>query len=440
MKHIPIYDPGFMPIYPAYTAWMRTADTPFFIAVERENGYTYVHRMRTDSRDFEGSYRLVERLVKALIWLAGGFRVGVSDERIAARLRADYTAGGARGFDSDFMAGVYGRPFEAVYLKDEPTAKESHKKAGGAAKGCRIGFDAGGSDRKVSAVIDGKCVYSEEVVWHPKLNADPQYHYDGIKAAMLTAAAKMPRVDAVGVSSAGIYVDNEVKVASLFLKVPKDAFDKKVRTMYIDIAKELDAPLTVANDGDVSALAGATALGDHSVLGLAFGTSEAAGYIDGQGGLNGYLSELAFVPADLNPGAMRDEWSGDLGCGVKYFSQDGVIKLAEAAGIALAQEASPAEKLKSVQALCEAGDKRAARVFADIGVYLGHTLPFYAMFYPLKHVILYGRVNSGRGGDLILEYAKKVVADEYPHLKDVNIMLPDETLRRVGQAVAAASL
>ena len=32
---------------------------------------------------------------------------------------------------------------------------------------------------------------------------------------------------------------------------------------------------------------------------------------------------------------MEDEWSGDIGCGVKYFSQDGVIKLAPRAGIEL---------------------------------------------------------------------------------------------------------
>ena len=99
--------------------------------------------------------------------------------------------------------------------------------------GCRIGFDAGGSDRKVSAVIDGEPVFSEEVVWFPKTTADPDYHYEGIVSALKSAAAHMPRVDAVGVSSAGIYIENRTMVASLFLKVPKDLFDAKVKDIYI---------------------------------------------------------------------------------------------------------------------------------------------------------------------------------------------------------------
>ncbi len=125
-------------------------------------------------------------------------------------------------------------------------------------EGCRIGFDAGGSDRKVSAVIDGKPVFSEEVVWFPKTTADPDYHYEGIVYAMKSAAAHMPRVDAIGVSSAGIYIENRTMVASLFLKVPKDLFDAKVKDIYIRAITDTfgDIPFEVVNDGDVSALAG----------------------------------------------------------------------------------------------------------------------------------------------------------------------------------------
>ena len=52
------------------------------------------------------------------------------------------------------------------------------------------------------------------------------------------------------------------------------------------------------------------------------------------------------MPVDASPDAMEDEWSGDIGCGVKYFSQDSVIKLAPRAGIELEEALSPAEKLK----------------------------------------------------------------------------------------------
>ena len=121
-------------------------------------------------------------------------------------------------------------------------------------------------------------------------------------------------------------------VASLFNKIPREDFDRHVKNMYLDIAAEIGAPVVVANDGDVTALAGSLDSETGELLGIAMGTSEAAGYVDGEKNLNGWLSELAFVPVDCNPGAMEDEWSGDIGCGVKYFSQDGVIKLAEMAG------------------------------------------------------------------------------------------------------------
>jgi len=253
----------------------------------------------------------------------------------------------------------------------------------------------------------------------------------------------MPRVDAVGVSSAGVFINDRAMTASLFLAVPRDLYDAKVKDIYIRAVKDTfgDIPYSVINDGDVSALAGAMSLEDSSVLGIAMGTSEAVGYVDEQGRITGWLNELAFVPVDAQPGAMRDEWSGDIGCGVKYFSQDSVIKLAPRAGIELAESLSPAEKLKVVQKLMEEGSEAAAQVYESIGVYLGHTLAYYYELYGCRHVLLLGRVMSGKGGDLILETAKKVLADEYPDAAaGLKAALPDEKFRRVGQSMAAASL
>ena len=148
--------------------------------------------------------------------------------------------------------------------------------------------------------MDGVPVYSEEVVWFPKTNSDPDYHYEGIVSAFKAAAAKMPRVDAIGISSAGVYVDNRAMVASLFLQVPRDQFDKKVKDIYLRAAKEIgDVPVQVANDGDVTALAGAMSLEENRILGIAMGTSEAVGYVDAAGNITGWLNELAFAPVDL---------------------------------------------------------------------------------------------------------------------------------------------
>ncbi len=419
------------------------------IGIERNKGYTTTYKTRVfadgTGKDAE-NFAFVERIVKTLLWVAGGYKIIIAgSETIGNKIKDAYRHGGARDFDVNFMEGVYEEKFEVknVSLADAPKDKSSASPVGRHLDGCRIGFDAGGSDRKVSAVIDGESVYSEEVVWFPKTNSDPDYHYQGILDAMKTAASKMPRVDAIGVSSAGVYIDNRIMVASLFLKVSKEDFEKKVKNMYLDVAKEIgkNIPIEVANDGDVTALAGAMNLNDNAVLGIAMGTSEAAGYVDPQGNITGWLNELAFAPVDFCTDAMVDEWSGDYGCGVKYFSQDGVIKLAPAAGIELDENLSPAEKLKVVQNLMKEGDPRAAAIYDTIGAYFGYAIAYYSEFYDIKHVLIMGRVTSGKGGEILLERAKEVLDKEFPELAEkINLNIPDENARRVGQSVAAASL
>ena len=419
------------------------------IAIERNKGYTTTYKTRIfpdgTGKDNE-NFRFVERIVKSVLWVAGGYKVIIAGSPVMGKMiKEAYSYGGLRDFDVRFMERVYEQPFSVrtVPFADAPKDKSSASPIGRHLGGCRIGFDAGGSDRKVSAVIDGESVYSEEVVWFPKTNSDPEYHYQGILEAMKTAASHMPRVDAIGVSSAGVYIDNRIMVASLFLKVSDEDFDKKVKNMYIDVAREIgeNIPIEVANDGDVTALAGAMDLDDNSVLGVAMGTSEAGGYVDPQGNITGWLNELAFVPADFCQNAMVDEWSGDYGCGVKYFSQDAVIKLAPAAGIELDEALSPAEKLKVVQNLMKDGDKRAADIYDTIGAYFGYTIAYYAEFYDIKHVLIMGRVTSGEGGVILLERAQEVLDKEFPELAaKVKLHIPDENSRRVGQSVAAASL
>lgn len=446
IENLPELDPGFIPLYKFNQAFLKSARKSVGIAVERAGGEvavcsTFIHGTE-EMREADHYY--INRLVKTILWLNGGFRIYVcGDEDTCNYLRSIYCAGGQQEFDWDYMAGVFEHPFEVLLVDALPPAKDSPKPMGGHMDGCRIGFDAGGSDRKVSAVIDGETVYSEEVVWFPKLNSDPDYHYDGIVSALKSAASHMPRVDAVGVSSAGVFINNRTMSASLFINVPKELYDAKVKDIYIRAITDTFGPVPycVVNDGDVSALAGAISLDDTNILGIAMGTSEAVGYVDEQGRITGWLNELAFVPVDANPAAMEDEWSHDIGCGVKYFSQDSVIKLAPAAGIELDPALSPAEKLKAVQSLMEEGDDRAAAIYRSIGVYLAHSLALYHGLYGFRNVLLLGRVMSGKGGDTLLASCRKVLENEYPRIcSSINIALPDERFRRVGQSAAAASL
>ena len=449
---LPVLDKNFYPMIKAlndFDAEVKKSGKAVKVTLvaERSGGYNYVYSYDAleDGVNDKLNFRVAERLAKTILWVVGGFKISVAgSQSIYNYLKEAYTLQGIRAFDVDFMSGVYERPFEVEWLEENeiPEQKNASIRVGGYLDGCRIGFDAGGSDRKVSAVIDGEVVYSEEVVWNPKVTEDPTYHYNEILTAMKTAASKMPRVDAIGVSSAGVYVDNKIMVASLFIKVDKEKHGDYVKNMYINVAKEMgeNIPLEVANDGDVTALAGAIDLNDNGVLGIAMGTSEAVGYINTNGGINGWLSELAFAPVDFNEGAMQDEWSGDFGVGCKYFSQDAVIKLAEAGGFKFEEGLTPAQKLKVIQALMEKDDPLARQIYEDIGVYLAHTIPFYAKFYDIKHMLLLGRVMGGKGGDMILATCKKVLAEEYPEFATLDIGLPDENSRRVGQSIAAASL
>lgn len=446
VKHMPELDPDFIPFGVWLEAYARGAGKPLTIALERDQGKISVRETKIHGTPemAEADYRYVERYVKFLLWSIGGFRIWIcGDSALAQRLQRAYTLTGERAFDVQFMQDVYEVPFKVIDCTPEqlPQANESSVAIGGHMEGCRIGFDAGGSDRKVSAVIDGKTVYSEEVVWHPKTSADPQYQFDGIVTAFQTAASKMPRVDGIGVSSAGTFVGNAPMVSSLFIKVPRERREE-VKTIYDRAAKEIgDVPIVVANDGDVTALAGYMSLGTGCVMGLAMGTSEAVGYVDAEGNILGWFNELAFAPVDLNEHAMRDEWSGDLGVGCKYFSQDAVAKLAPAAGIALSEHLTPAEKLKEVQKLAEGGNPYALAIFDSIGVQLAHTLSLYEMFYDIRNLLVLGRVASGIGGERIVSECQRVLNEEYPELsRKLRVMLPDENFRRVGQSMAAASL
>lgn len=447
---VPPLEPLFAPAALANRAFLREAQpvgVPLVIGLERENGV--VSRFESvvfpaDHPQAGANLAYAERLMKFLLWQRNGYRVYAGGPRsIGEYLRQCYGPQGARRFDAHFMGQVvHEQPFEVIPCapEDVPAEHEVGAALGRRLDGCRIGFDLGASDRKVSAVIDGRAVYSEEVVWEPRKHADPDYHYQQIMAALKTAASKMPRVDAIGGSSAGIFIDNRPMVASLFRSVPEERMGE-VKNLFLRIRDELNVPLEVINDGDVTALAGSMALEDNGVLGIAMGSSQAAGYVDMHGHIRGWLNELAFAPVDYSPQGPVDEWSGDIGCGSQYFSQQCVFRLAPLAGIRIPDNITDAEKLAYVQEKLEAGHEGAVKIWQSMGVFLGYALAHYADFYEIQHVLILGRCTSGLGGKLILDGATQVLRAEFPELAEkIQVQLPDERSRRVGQSIAAASL
>ncbi len=451
-RFAPPLEPEFRPAALANRAFREEVvesgqGVPLVIGLERSDGA--LSRVETvafpDGHPMAGAnLDYVERMVKFLIWARGGWKVYVGGPRsVGDHIATVYAADGPRKFDYHFMGEeIYGRSFTVVRCAaDEvPPAHERGQALGRHLDGCRIGFDLGASDVKVSAVVDGQAIFSEEIVWEPTGQTDPRYHYDHIVSALRLAQSKLPRLDAIGGSSAGIFVDNRPRAASLFRGIPADRYGE-IRDLFLRIRAEFGVPLDVVNDGDVTALAGAMSLEDVGVLGIALGSSEAGGYVNLGGAITGWLNELAFAPVDYNPGAAVDEWSGDAGVGALYFSQQCVFRLAPSVGIELPAGATKADMLKHVQSYLEAGHAGATGIWQSIGIYLGYTVAHYADFYDLKHVLILGRVTSGRGGTLILDGAKAVLAAEFPELASrVNIQLPDEKSRRVGQSIAAASL
>ena len=175
VKHSPVLDPEFIPMLKFNRAFLRDAKKPVSIAVERADGqmsttHTYIHGTPEMA---EADRYYIDRLVKTALWMKGGYKIYVDDQGLYDYLRGVYCKGGEREFDWDFMANIFEHPFEVVLTDQVPESRDCPKAMGGHLEGCRIGFDAGGSDRKVSAVIDGETVFSEEVVWLPKVNPDP---------------------------------------------------------------------------------------------------------------------------------------------------------------------------------------------------------------------------------------------------------------------------
>jgi predicted NBD/HSP70 family sugar kinase len=451
-KVTPVLDPAFRPAVLAVRAFRAQVaaaggGVPVRLAIEQADGSVFrfdIAVLPPSHPDAAGNAAFVERFVKFLLWSRGGWKIYIDGPAdLATSLKAHYVDTATGRFDADLVAfRMFDHPIEVVHTTDLPAERSVTKPLGRHLEGYRIGFDLGGSDRKVAAVVNGEVVFSEETVWDPYHKPDPQYHFDGIVDSLKKAAEHLPRVDAIGGSAAGVYVNNSVKAGSLFRGVPQDLFDARVKDLFLEVKRAWhDVPFEVVNDGEVTALAGSMSLGKNAILGIALGTSTAAGYVTRDGNITSWLNELAFVPIAFNPDAPADEWSGDYGVGSQYFSQQAVGRLLPAAGIETPGDLGLPEKLKVVQKLRDEGHAGAKKIYETLGTYLGYGVAHFADFYDIAHVLVLGRVTSGPGGDDIVNGARHVLDVEFPELASrITFHVPDEKDKRHGQAIAAASL
>lgn len=430
------FDQGFVSAFEALDEFEKKGSIPFVITVRRGDSLSFSYRMKI-TEDIPESYFYVKKIVLTLLWAVGGTEIVC----FGSHLMSEYLKEQA---DKDEelkksvteMENVFCRPFVFSETDHPIPDKEKRIPFSSSFDGCRIGFDAGGSDRKVTATIDGNVVFSEEVLWQPKLETDYHFHYAGVMDSLSRARSHLPRVDAIGISTAGIVIDNEMAQAALFHSVPEGDRNAHVRPFFIDMMKKEfpDVPYLVANDGDVSAMGGYLLFHKNSVLGIALGTSEAAGYcIDGA--FTGWINEFGKVPFNYDRMAVHHYSMGISGAGSEYLSQKGIIRLCKNAGISF--DGTLAEQLVQIQKEAENGNPLVLQAYEDMGEYLGSALMLYRKFFSFSSVLLLGRVLTGKGGDILTKKTEEYLRS---HHVGIEVFTANEEFKRLGQSYIAAGL
>ncbi|WGK69399.1 hypothetical protein P0082_00650 [Candidatus Haliotispira prima] len=452
MKYKPILDPDYLPMIEferRYQEMARAAGPVRYTLTLVRSPHQVARQevlLSLATGTEQQSLLYLNRFIKTMLWLYGGYRL-YANLPVAwiDRLQKDFSGTGKQKFDVEFIVeGIFDRHLEIIRCEPEhmPAPSIESSEIGRKSGGLRLGFDLGGSDKKIAAIADGKVLFADSIIWDPYPQTDLDWHRREIRELYELGARKLPGpAEAIGGSVPGIVMNNEIKISSLFRGIMDEIGREESRGVFWAESKGIfgDIPYCLANDGDVTALAGAMTLGRNNLLGIAMGTSQAAGYANAKGAVNSWFNELAFVPVDLGPNRALDEWSQDRGTGAEYFSQQAIIRLAPKAGILLPPELDKPGKLALIQEQLRQAHAGAEAIFRTIGCYLGYAIPWYHRFYGMENVLLLGRVLKGEGGRILIAEAEKILADEFPALELSLCTLTDEEILH-GQAIAAASL
>ncbi len=431
-----LLDKDFKPMIDSFESFQREAKEPITLTIKRGEEVVFPFTMRITS-NFDKSYFYVKRILLSLLWMVGGEKIlyhgsSLFYHYLEKRFQKD------EEILSSFkeMKKIYSRPISFERVEETPKRKDKNNPFRISFTGCRIGLDLGGSDRKAIALKDKKILYSEEILWSPKEQSDPLYHYLGMLDSLTRAKKHLPHVDGIGISTAGIVENNELLLGALYAKVPEEKKQKEARHVFVNLMKEHfpSIPFQVQNDGDVSALGASALYHKNKVLGLSLGTSLAGGYVK-DSSLNGWINELSKVPIDVSKKARKHCVLGMEGAASEYLSQKGIVFLLEKNGLSL--EGDLPHKLLQIQKLAEEGDPLVLKGYHDMGAYLGSAIRYFSLFYDIESVFLLGRVMSGKGGKILLETALENLREKKIR---IDIFSASEAFKRLGQAYIAASL
>lgn len=432
-----VLDKKFLPAYDEFKSFQKEGTKEIVVTAKRKDNIVYPFRMMI-SDDYEKSYFFAKKMILSLMWIVGAESFCYKGDKefysyLINRVYDDLETKKSfeamkESFGSDVLITLDDKDYEVIQSKTTFT---------GSFDGNRIGIDLGGSDRKVTAISDGKVVFSDETLWTPKPETDYKYHVEGILDSLNKAASVLKRVDSVGVSTAGMVFDDELIYPALFESVPLETKQSKIRTLIPDIVKDRfgDIPFAIANDGDVSAIGASIMFKKDNVLGLALGTSFAAGYAK-NGFLLNWANELSKVSIDYNPEARAHYILNIQGSSSEYLSQKGIVRLLENNGVQLEGETLP-KKLVSIQKMAEEGNKIVLDAYHDMGIYLGSAIMFFTMFYKIDSVMLLGRVLTGKGGEILTNTASSYLKERGVNIE---VFTCDENFKRLGQSYIAASM
>jgi len=388
--------------------------------------------------------KYIQGIIDSILWIIGGYKLTLSGNRkIFEHFKDKYLSEDNPNFESTFMGkNVYRKPFEVNYcsFEDAPTSNENYIKPSKNINGNRIGFDLGGTTKKCAAVVNGEIVFATSIPWDPRSQKDPEWFRNEIKDLLNKAAEKMPSVDCIGGSSAGVIIDNQPRGGLIFLNVPPNRFNT-ISNLFTDLKKEWKIPVAIVNDGEVTALAGAQTLNKNAILGVCMGTSFGGGYITPEGFLTGRLNEIGYVPIDYNEKAVIDEWSGCVGTGIKYFSIQAIARLAPLAKIDVSKCKSEHEISQLVLNLLKKNDKRAENIYITIGAYLAYAIAHYSEFYEFKNILPLGGVTLGKGGKLMIAETKRILKEDFKSIyNSIEFLDFNSSDNHKALAIAAASI
>lgn len=459
---VPPLEPGFLPVSLGDMCFERAAiesGSGFRVGIgyERENDLVARENTWILPRDHPNAYENAEYLIDRMnagivhngchtLWLS-------CPDDLATRIYREFSSSGPkRWVVQELSAASYDKPFEIkrVGFTDMPPQNEASAALSGGKEGYRIGFDLGASDRKVTAFIEGECVFQSITPWEPSGFTDPMEHYRCLATELDKAEEKLGgRVDSIGGSSAGVWVNNRLKIGSIAKGVVKgkSGHEKKAAMEYFNqcfvdnIARRYHVEPVIINDGNVTALAGYHALPDATnVIGIALGSDEAGGAAY-RGAMDTKLYEWAFWRVDRALDAPMYPWTPDMppigqGLGGMYFSQKAYDRLYPAAGIAIGEiggaDATIADRLKGLLHLVEIGDERAIQIPQTIGVELGYSIIPYVNACrhvshgrDVSHVMVLGRCMKGNAGNIIREEAENVLRAEFGRSYNFQVINPE---------------